>query len=63
MSVITMNNPSSLRVKLDAGLNDSTRNTIVKFKTYSNLKYDVAQALMKLQDYPVFEVLKQNSTT
>ena len=24
MSVITMNNPSSLRVKLDAGLNDST---------------------------------------
>ena len=63
MSVITMNNPSSLRVKLDAGLNDSTGNTIVKSKTYSNLKYDVAQALMKLQDYPVFEVLKQNSTT
>ena len=63
MSVVTMNNPSSLRAKLDAGLNYSTRNTIVKFKTYSNLKYDVAQALMKLQDYPVFEVLKQNSTT
>ena len=40
MSVITMNNPSSLRVKLDAGLNDSTGNTIVKSKTYSNLKYD-----------------------
>ena len=38
MSVITMNNPSSLRVKLDAGLNDSTGNTIVKSKTYSNLK-------------------------
>ena len=34
MSVITMNNPSSLRVKLDAGLNDSTGNTIVKSKTY-----------------------------
>ena len=71
MSVITMNNPSSLRVKLDAGLNDSTGNTIVKSKTYSNLKYnannqdvyDVAQALMGLQDYTVLEVLKQDSTT
>ena len=38
MSVITMNNPSSLRVKLDAGLSDSTGKTIVKSKTYSNLK-------------------------
>ena len=28
MAVTTMNNPSSLRVKLDAGLNDSTGNTI-----------------------------------
>ena len=71
MSVITMNNPSSLRVKLDAGLSYSTGNTIVKSKTYSNLKYnannqdvyDVAQALMGLQDYTVLEVLKQDSTT
>ena len=44
---------------------------IVKSKTYSNLKYDannqdvydVAQALMGLQDYTVLEVLKQDSTT
>ena len=71
MSVITMNNPSSLRVKLDARLSDSTGKTIVKSKTYSNLKndaneqdvYDVAQALMGLQDYDVLEVLKQDSTT
>ena len=71
MSVITMNNPSRLRVKLDAGLSDSTGKTIVKSKTYSNLKndaneqdvYDVAQALMGLQDYDVLEVLKQDSTT
>ena len=72
MAVITMNNPSSLRVKLDAGRDDSTGNTIVKSKTYSNLKYnannqdvyDVAQALMgRFQDYPVLEVLKQDSTT
>jgi len=71
MAVITMNNPSSLRVKLDTRLINSTRNNIVKSKTYSNLKYnannqdvyDVAQALMGLQDYPVLEVLKQDSTT
>ena len=71
MAVTTMNNPSSLRVKLDAGRDDSTGNTIVISKTYSNLKYDannqdvydVAQALMGLQDYTVLEVLKQDSTT
>ena len=71
MTVIAAKNPSSLRVKLDAGLNDSTGKTIVKSRTYSNLKhdannqdvYDVAQALMTLQDYPVIEVLKQDSTT
>ena len=71
MSVITMNNPSSLKVKLDAGMDELTGNTIVKSKTYSNLKhnannqdvYDVAEALMGLQDYSVLEVLKQDSTT
>ena len=71
MSVITMNNPSSLRVKLDAGLNDSTGNTIVKSKTYSNIKpeatsqaiYDVATALEGLQEFPVLEVVKIDNTT
>ena len=71
MSVITMNNPSSLKVKLDAGMDDLTGNTIVKSKTFSNLKhdannqdvYDVAEALMGLQDYAIIEVLKQDSTT
>ena len=68
MAVITMNNPSSLRVRLDAGINPETGKAIVKSKTYSNLKpealeqdaYDVAQALMGLQDYAVLEVLKQD---
>ena len=71
MAVITMNNPSSLRVKLDAGLNDSTGNTIVKSKTYSNIKpeatsqaiYDVATALEGLQEFPVLEVTKIDNTT
>ena len=71
MSVITMNNPSSLRLKLDAGRDDSTGNTIVKSKTYSNLKhnannqdvYDVAEALMGLQEYEILEVAKIDNTT
>ena len=71
MAVTTMNNPSSLRVKLDAGLNDSTGNTIVKSKTYSNIKpeatsqaiYDVATALEGLQEFSVLEVTKIDNTT
>ncbi len=71
MSVITMNNPSSLRLKLDAGRDDSTGNTIVKSKTYSNLKhnannqdvYDVAEALMGLQEYEILEIAKIDNTT
>ena len=71
MAVTTMNNPSSLRVKLDAGLNDSTGNTIVKSKTYSNIKpeatsqaiYDVATALEGLQEFPVLEVVRIDNTT
>ena len=71
MAVITMNNPSSLRVKLDAGRDDSTGNTIVKSKTYSNIKpeatsqaiYDVATALEGLQEFPVLEVTKIDNTT
>ena len=71
MAVTTMNNPSSLRVKLDAGRDDSTGNTIVKSKTYSNIKpeatsqaiYDVATALEGLQEFPVLEVTKIDNTT
>ena len=71
MSVITMNNPSSLRVKLDAGRDDSTGNTIVKSKTYSNIKpeatsqaiYDVATALEGLQEFSVLEVVRIENTT
>ena len=71
MSVITMNNPSSLKIKLDAGKYYSTGNTIVKSKTYSNLKhnannqdvYDVAEALMGLQEYEILEIAKIDNTT
>ena len=71
MSVITMNNPSSLKIKLNAGKDYSTGNTIVKSKTYSNLKhnannqdvYDVAKALMDLQESEVLEISKIDNTT
>ena len=71
MSVIEGKNPTSLRMKFDLGKDELTNKTKVKSKTYSNLKYnannqdvyDVAQALMGFQDYPVLEVLKQDSTT
>ena len=71
MSVIEGKNPTSLRMKFDLGKDELTNKTKVKSKTYSNLKYDannqdvydVAQALMGLQDYTVLEVLKQDSTT
>ena len=42
-SVVEAKNPSSLRVKFDCGLNDNGK-TIVKSRTYSNLKHD-AKAL------------------
>ena len=71
MAVTVLNNPAGLRLKFDLGKDELTNKTKVKSKTYSNLKYnannqdvyDVAQALMGLQDYPVLEVLKQDSTT
>ena len=40
-SVVEAKNPSSLRVKFDCGLNDNGK-TIVKSRTYSNLKHDAA---------------------
>ena len=39
MAVSETKNPSALKIKLDCGLNDNGR-TIVKSKTYSNLKPD-----------------------
>ncbi len=64
-----MKNPSSLRVKLDLGMEDGK--TKVRSKTFSSLKhnatpqnvYDVAEAIMELQDYPVLEVCKIDNTT
>lgn len=68
-SVSETKNPSSLKVKFDCGLGDNGR-TIVKSRTYSNLKpdakaldvYNVADAMVSLQQHSVLEIVKQDNT-
>ena len=68
--VVEAKNPSSLRVKFDCGLGDNGK-TIVKSRTYSNLKHDakaldvynVADALASLQQHDVLEIAKIDNTT
>lgn len=68
-SVSETKNPSSLKMKFDCGLGDNGR-TIVKSRTYSNLKpdakaldvYNVADAMVSLQQHSVLEIVKQDNT-
>ena len=67
--VIEAKNPSSIRIKLDLGMEDGR--TKVRSKTFSALKhnasaqnvYDVANALMRLQEYTPIEIAKIDNTT
>ena len=69
MAITEAKNPSSLRIKLDLGMVDGK--TKVRSKTFSSVKhdastqnvYDVAQALMGLQEYQTIEVAKIDNTT
>lgn len=69
MAITEMQNPSSLRIKLDLGMEDGK--TKVRSKTFSSVKhdasaqnvYDVAQALMELQEYTTIEIAKIDNTT
>ena len=69
MAVREVKNPSSLRIKLDLGMVDGR--TKVRSKTFSSVKhdvsaqnvYDVAEALMGLQEYQTIEVAKIDNTT
>jgi hypothetical protein len=69
MAVTETKNPSSLKVKFDCGLNDDGK-TIVRTRTYPNVKaganvqnvFDVANALVDLQQHSALEVLKQDNT-
>ena len=69
MVVNEMQNPSSLRIKLNLGMEDGK--TKVRSKTFSSVKhdasaqnvYEVAEALMELQEYSTIEVAKIDNTT
>ena len=69
MAVTEAKNPSSLRIKLDLGMEDGR--TKVRSKTFSSVKhdasaqnvYDVAEVLMGLQEYQTIEVAKIDNTT
>ena len=69
MAVSETKNPSALKIKLDCGL-DNDGKTIVKSRTYSNVKsdalsqnvLDVANALVGLCEHDALEVLKQDNT-
>ena len=69
MAVTEMQNPSSLRIKLDLGMVDGK--TKVRSKTFSYVKhdapaqdvYDVAEALIGLQEYDQLEIAKIDNTT
>ena len=69
MAVNEMQNPSNLRIKLDLGMVDGK--TKVRSKIFSSIKhdasaqnvYDVAEALMELQEYATLEIAKIDNTT
>ena len=69
--VIEAKNPSSLRLKLDCGVNELTGKTVVKSKTFSNVRpnasvddvYQVGVALGSLQQYDVLEIAKIDNST
>ncbi|XTR36939.1 DUF1659 domain-containing protein [Paraclostridium tenue] len=69
MTVSETKNPSALKIKLDAGLNDDGK-TIVKSRTYNNVRpdatsqdvLDVAKAIINLQVHDELEILKQDNT-
>lgn len=68
-SVTEIKNPSSLKMRFDCGLGENRR-TIVKSRTYSNLKHDakaldvynIADAMASLQQHSVLEIVKKDNT-
>lgn len=69
MAVTKVNNPSSLKIKLNLGLVNGKTKT--RTKSFSYLKhnaqiqdvYDVGKALMALQKHEVIDIIKIDNTT
>jgi len=70
MAVIVVPRDSSLQLRLVAGTNPLTGAPIIDSKTFSEIKstaieqdiYDVANALVGLQKYPVDEIRSQKES-
>ena len=70
MAIVTKN-PSGLKLRFDCGINDLTGKSIVKSRTFSNVRpnastdsvYEVGVALGSLQKYDVLEIAKVDNST
>ena len=70
MAIVTKN-PSSLKLRFDCGISETTGKTITKSKTFSNVRpnastdsvYEVGVALGSLQKYDVLEIAKVDNST
>lgn len=70
MPIVSTKNPSGLKIKFDCGKDDKGK-TIVKTKTYSNVKasaldeavYEVGSTLASLQEHNLMEICKIDNTT
>lgn len=65
MAVISVKNPSTLKIKLNHG-SDHNGKAIIKSKSYSSIKpdatiedlYEVAKSIVSLQDHDLYDVVK-----
>ena len=70
MAIVTKN-PTSLKLRFDCGIDDTTGKTKTKSKTYSNIKhsasnddiYAVADAIASLQKHDLLEVARIDNST
>ena len=70
MAIVTKN-PTSLKLRFDCGIDDTTGKTKTKSKTYSNIKhgtasddiYAVGDAIASLQKYDLLEIARVDNST
>ena len=70
MAIVTKN-PTSLKLRFDCGIDDTTGKTKTKSKTYSNIKhgasnddiYAVGDAIASLQKHDLLEIARIDNST
>ena len=70
MAIVTKN-PTSLKLRFDCGIDDTTGKTKTKSKTYSNINpnalpddiYAVGDAIASLQKHDLLEIAKIDNST